>query len=380
MSRSGANILVLLTDAFGGFGGISQYNRDFLEAICSFDETGEVTAIPRIAEPEKVGTLPAKLRFPLDGIGGIHRYVPAVLRHGLFGPKPDLVVCGHLNMLPLATAIATARRVPLMLQVHGIDAWQPNKRMSVNALTGKVDVLLSVSKVTVDRYLAWARTPRLGSRVVPNTIDLSRYAPGPKAPDLLEKFGLEGKVVLMTMGRLVGRERYKGFDRMIETMPALIDRDPRITYLIAGTGDDVDRLKAKAEVFGVGDRVIFTGFVPEDRKIDYFRLADVYMMPSRGEGFGIVCLEAMACGVPTVGSIADGSYEAVREGQIGLVVDPLDRKAIEAAVFASLDRPRAVPPGLSYFDTAHFRARLHALLFGETSPFPALAGNLPQCI
>jgi phosphatidylinositol alpha-1,6-mannosyltransferase len=370
----GKHVLVLLSDAYGGFGGISQYNRDFLSALCSFNEIGSVEAIPRLA-PGPLGELPAKLSFPLDGLGGLARFTRVALRRGLFGPKPDLIVCGHINLLPIGVTIARLRGAPLVAQVHGIDAWQPNRRAFVNRMTGSADLLLSVSDVTAERYLAWAHPPRLGSRVLPNTIDLARYGPGAKAPDLLAQFGLECRTVLMTMGRLVGKDRAKGFDRVLEAMPALVARDRNITYLIAGDGDDMERLRAKADTLGVGDQVVFTGHVPEERKADYFRLADVYVMPSRGEGFGIVCLEAMACGIPTVASTADGSFEAVRGGEIGLAVDPLDLKAIETAIFASLDRPRQVPAGLAYFDTGSFRARLHELLFGETSPFPRLRGH-----
>ena len=73
---------------------------------------------------------------------------------------------------------------------------------------------------------------------------------------------------------------------------------------------------------GLSDRVIFTGYIPESEKIAHYNLADVYVMPSTGEGFGIVLLEAVACGVPVVGSRVDGSREALLDGQLGRLVDP----------------------------------------------------------
>ena len=88
------------------------------------------------------------------------------------------------------------------------------------------------------------------------------------------------------------------------------------------SGSDHGRLEAKAAALHVLDRVVFSGFVPEEQKADYYRLADAYVMPSRGEGFGIAFLEALACGLPVLGSKLDGGREALLDGALGLLVDP----------------------------------------------------------
>ncbi len=100
-------------------------------------------------------------------------------------------------------------------------------------------------------------------------------------------------------------------------LPSLAERIPGIAYLIVGDGDDRARLEAKAACLGVADRVVLAGFIPETAKADHYRLADAYVMPGWGEGFGIVYLEAMACGLPVLGSKLDGSREALREGDLG---------------------------------------------------------------
>lgn len=360
--KRGAHVLVLLSDAFGGFGGISQYNRDLLEALCLLDEVASVEALPRIAK-EPLGNLPAKLRFDLSGVGGYAKYIAAALKRGLFGPKPDIVLCGHINLLPLCRLIAKLRGARLVLLIFGIDAWTPTPRTLANRLTGTVDQVVSISQITLDRYLEWAAAPRLGTHLLPNAIHAADYGVAPKAPDLVEQLGLDGRIVLMTFGRLAGRERAKGFDRMIETLPMLRERDPRIAYVIAGTGDDMERLQTKARDLGVAEHVVFTGMVPEERKADYFRLADVYAMPSRGEGFGFVFLEAMACGIPVVASRSDGGFEAIREGELGIAVDPLDSEAVMEGVFEALQRPREIPAGLSYFAFENFVKRTRAIFF-----------------
>jgi phosphatidylinositol alpha-1,6-mannosyltransferase len=359
----GAHILMLLSDAYGGFGGISQYNRDFLDALCALPEVASAEALPRIAVPP-VGDLPSKLAFNLDSLGGIARFTRVALMRGLTGPKPDIVICGHINLLPLCALIATVRRAKLVMLIFGIEVWQPTGRALVDRCVSRIDTVISISRVTLERYLSWAAAPRLGSEILPNAIHLEDYGIAPKAADLVAQYGLADRKVLMTFGRMAGEERAKGFDEMIEILPRLRAKDPSFIYIAAGKGDDMARLKTKAAEHGVADHVVFTGMVPEERKADYFRLADVYTMPSRGEGFGFVFLEAMACGVPAIASRSDGGFEAIRDGAIGIAIDPANLDELESAIFQALDGPKEIPEGLGYFAFPNFGRRLGEMLFG----------------
>jgi glycosyltransferase involved in cell wall biosynthesis len=166
--------------------------------------------------------------------------------------------------------------------------------------------------------------------------------------------------VLLTVGRLASEERYKGFDEVLEALPELARERSDIAYLICGDGPDRPRLEAKAAALGIMDRVRFAGFVSEGQKGDFYRLADAYVMPSRGEGFGIVFLEALACGLPVLGSTADGSREALLDGAVGELVDPDDRDAIRNGILRTLVRGKHVPPELEQFSQDSFRARVAA--------------------
>ena len=355
-------ICVLVTDAYGGVGGIAKYGRDLLSGLCAYPGCTEVVALPRLIQND-LEPLPDGLTYTTEAASGRLRYLWTAARTALVAGGFDLVICGHINLLPVATAISLRHRCPLLLIIYGIDAWSRHKSAAVNWLVGKVDGVVAISKVTAGRFQEWTGIQPDRTFILPNAVDIKAYGAKAKNEKLLERYGLTEKTVLMTMGRLSAHERYKGMDEIMEAMPALLQRRPDLAYLIAGDGDDRPRLERKSRALGLADKVVFAGFIPECDKADYYRLADVFAMPSRGEGFGFVFLEAMACGIPVVASTVDGSREAVRDGQLGVVVDPDDRDGLVAGIITALSRPRGeIPSGLDYFSHEQFVRRLHGIV------------------
>lgn len=354
-------ILVLTTDAFGGHGGIAKYNRDLLTALCAHPSCVEVTAVPRIIlnQPD---VLPGKLRYVTEGLNSKFKYVVTIVKTVYKYPNYDMVICGHINLLPIAYAISLWKRVPLVLLIYGIDVWKPTKNRFANYLIRKIDWVVSISRITKERLQRWSGLGDDRFYLLPNAFEQERYGLGPKKEELLNRYGLRGKKVLMTFGRLVSQERYKGFDEVLELLPTLLCKIPDLVYMIAGEGNDRIRLEQKAKQLGVKQNVVFTGLVREKEKADYYRLTDVFVMPSRGEGFGFVFLEAMACGIPVVASKVDGSREAVRDGELGILVDPNNPEEIMAGILEALKRPREIPKGLDYFSYQNFEQRLHRIV------------------
>jgi len=118
--------------------------------------------------------------------------------------------------------------------------------------------------------------------------------------------------------------------------------------------------------------VIFTGFFAEREKADLYNLADVYVMPSRGEGFGFVFLEAMASGVPAIASRLDGGREALLGGELGLLVDPSSAAEIRLGIQEILARgERRVPERLEFFAYPNFERRVHAIIDAVTECTPS---------
>jgi glycosyltransferase involved in cell wall biosynthesis len=320
--------------------------------MASHPSVEEVVVVPRIIVGE-LETLPEKVTFVSAAARGRLAYLNAL--RGARG-RFDLVVCAHVNLLPIVRLIA---KHPLLM-LYGIEAWKPLRDSLSNRLLRNVRGVVSISDITRERFTGWSRYDG-PSLLLPNSIRAEWYGIRPKNRDLVARYHLDGKRVLMTLGRVVAAERYKGFDEVLDVLPEL---DDDISYLIAGGGNDVNRLQQKAADLGIAHRVVFTGLFPEGEKADLYNLADVYVMPSRGEGFGFVLLEAMACGVPVIASRLDGGREAVRMGQLGQLVDPSNPAEIRTAIRDTLasGRAKSIPEGLDYFSYANFERRTHTII------------------
>jgi phosphatidylinositol alpha-1,6-mannosyltransferase len=365
-------VVALVTDAFGGFGGIAQYNRDFLTALAESPRVRRVVAIPRSMQAPAEG-VPGAVDYRAEAAGSLRRFALACSR-SLLNDRPQLILCGHVNLLPFGVPLALRHRVPLALVVYGIDVWQP-PRLASRLLLRRVDHYVSISRLTVDKMLTWTDLPdRVPLSIVPNAVDLQRFAPSTQKPrELLDRYRLHGNRVIMTLGRFMAMERYKGVREVLDSLPDLIARDPTIRYLVVGDGSDLPSMREHAESLKVTDHVIFAGRINEAEKVAHYQLADAYVMPGRGEGFGFVFLEAMACGVPVVASVLDGSREAVRFGALGELCDPREPATIVTAIMRALAKGRGMPPeGLDYFSMPNFRDRVHqfadAVMSGEASP------------
>jgi glycosyltransferase involved in cell wall biosynthesis len=151
-------------------------------------------------------------------------------------------------------------------------------------------------------------------------------------------------------------------------MPRLLRQLPDLRYLIVGDGSDRARLEAKVRALCLSDYVIFAGRIAEAEKVAHYNLANVYVMPSYGEGFGIALIEAAACGIPVVGSSVDGSRDALLDGQLGCMVDPTNPDELVDAITAVLraEPRRARNSLIETFSTDRFRARVSHWLNEQT--------------
>jgi len=314
---------------------------------------------------DKSPYVPYKIDFRTRSAGGKVRYVVESVRAAV-KERFDVVICSHINLLSIAAAVAAAQRIPLLLVVYGIESWKPPRGLAAK-LVKRADAVVAISEYTKRRFMEWSGVQSSRVHVIPCCVDAKRFGTGPKRDDLLRKYRLRGRTVMLTVARLVGQERGKGIDEVMESLTDIAREIPNISYLVVGDGPDRERLEEKAIALGVSNRVVFTGFIAEEEKADHYRLADAYVMPGRGEGFGIVYLEALACGLPIVASSLDASAEVVLNRRFGRVVNPDRPSELKAACVDVLATnhdvsERAVPRELATFSLARFKARWNWLL------------------
>ncbi len=169
-------------------------------------------------------------------------------------------------------------------------------------------------------------------RMLPPGYDDSRFFPvsDPSRQAIRKRLGFSGKVVL-ALGRLA---RNKGYDLLIEAFALTAAREPEAVLHLAVGGRDMNvrelrmlsELRMLAETTGYSDRVRFSNFVPEKDLADYYRAADMFVLSSRYEPFGMTAIEAMASGTPTVVTVHGGLYRALSFGRHALFADPFDRE------------------------------------------------------
>jgi phosphatidylinositol alpha-1,6-mannosyltransferase len=337
-------MLAIVTDAFGGRGGIAQYNRDFLGALAETGAVSSITVLPRQAHdhaalPQAIEQMPAR--------PGRIAYSVAALRTALLRPV-DLVFCGHLFMAPLAVLITRLKGAKLIVQTHGIEAWPCPSRPERAALEA-ADLVLCVSRQTRAAVLSWAAIEPERVLVVPNTVR-EMFTPGDSSKQCAA-LGLQGKRVLLTVGRMDSRERYKGQDRVIAAIADLVESGHDVYYLVVGEGSDRARLEALARDAGVSERIRFLGSLGLQSLVETYRIADLFVMPSTGEGFGLAFLEAMASGTRAVGLDVAGSRDALGDGRLGTVVSEAE---LPDTIARLLDEPKPDPGKLAAATRASF--------------------------
>lgn len=257
--------------------------------------------------------------------------------------KPDLIICGHINFSPLALHIFKLLNVPYWVIVHGIDAWDLQDISKINALKSAPKII-SVSDYTRDRIIKEQNIlPELIS-LLPNTFDATKLSIQPKPQYLLERYHLQpNHPIILTVARLAEIDRYKGYDQIIQALPTIRRQIPNIHYLLVGKGADRDRIEKLIKDNNLQDYVTLAGFIPDEELCDYYNLCDVFAMPSKGEGFGIVYLEALACGKPTIGGNQDGAIDALCNGELGVLVDPDNIEQIAQAIVDILQGKHPLP-------------------------------------
>jgi phosphatidylinositol alpha-1,6-mannosyltransferase len=288
--------------------------------------------------------------------------------------KADAIILSHINLAIIGLAAKIINpECKIYLVAHGIEVWRPLSFWQKKLLK-YTDKVICVSNFTQEQMVRLHNIKKAKCAILNNAIDPFMQLPsGFKKPVLLlEKYKLTpGSPVIFTLTRLAATEQYKGHEQVIKVLGKLKAKFPAIKYILAGQYDHDEevRINELIALNDVAEQVILTGFIDEKDLPDHFLLADVFVLPSKKEGFGIVFIEALACGLPVICGNSDGSVDAIRNGELGKAIDVTDTDALEAAITAALETP--VTPEkreclqkvcVSYFNEQDYRKQLEQLL------------------
>jgi phosphatidylinositol alpha-1,6-mannosyltransferase len=236
-------------------------------------------------------------------------------------PSLETLYFGHVNLAPLGMFLNLIHpRIQYWVVVHGVEVWEPLPLLRRFGLR-RAHRVLSVSSFTAGRAVSAQKLRFDRVCVLPPALD----------PSFLEVRSNGGAMpitqdarMLLTVGRLISDEPGKGVDSVIRVLPDVLEAVSNIFYVVIGAGDLLPHLEDMARGSPARDQILFIGGLEPEQIKSYYARADVFVMPSRQEGFGLVFLEAMVLGKPVIAGNLGGSPEVVQDGVTGFLVDPDD--------------------------------------------------------
>lgn len=258
----------------------------------------------------------------------------------LMKEKPDVIHLHHPHPFFLETGILYAKvfRIPIVLHCHGMEITMRGlfnifAQIYNNTLL-KIDMamadrlIMHTNRLFESSKLAKKYTAKV--KVLKCGVDLIRYS-GKRKTDLKKELGFENNKIILFVGQL---RQYKRVDILIKAFNDVIKNMPDVRIIIVGNGDKENELKDLAKRLEMQEKIVFAGFVDDDKKLDYYSIADVFVLPSPNleEGFGLVALEAAAMEVPVIVTEGAGISEAFKEDNIGILIEPYSIEAMKNAI------------------------------------------------
>jgi phosphatidyl-myo-inositol dimannoside synthase len=337
--------VIVLTPCLKGVGGVQNYSNVLLQALrdvmgndCVRCVEIHEDAAPRGDGPPALG-YSAKIRFALSAYWQTISW------------SPDFLICTHIGVAPVARHIQRLLGLPYWVVIHGIEVWGELSSAKCDALNA-ASRLVANSRFTLDITLSRQNLRERSVTILYPTLP-KRPLSSPQENEPAEP----GRPIVLTVGRMAASERYKGHEVVLEAWPLVLRRVPNAEYWLVGDGDDRYRLEARAGELGIAGTSHFLGTLTSEKLALCYDRCWVFALPARteldgavprGEGFGIVFLEAMAFGKPVVGPEIGAPAEFIRSGEHGLLVNPSNPVAVADALVELLSDPvRARKMGLA---------------------------------
>jgi asparagine synthase (glutamine-hydrolysing) len=333
--------LFLTLKTFSHTGGIEKVNRILMKAGTDIQSKNLI----RFHAKSLYDDLPDEKYITKRRFEGFKGMLPLfIIKSVKKGIKCDVVMLSHINLALVGLLIkALNPQTKIILQAHGIEVWGKQSLLK-RILLNKVDLILPVSQFTKNNLVNQHHVNESKCLVFHNSLD-PFFETSPQK-DIEKSLRTKHQIlstdcVITTLTRLESSEKYKGYDKVIEALAQLKQQGKKYKYLILGKYDEqeyqrVNQLIAQHDLKG---EVKLCGYIADEEISSYFNLANLFVMPSQKEGFGIVFIEAMACGLPVVAGNLDGSVDALMDGELGTLINPNDQKALIKAIQNYQDQP-----------------------------------------
>lgn len=338
-------MLFLTLRTFSATGGIEKVSRAVAKVLSEEKFSSNILSL-HDSTSAKDDRYVGKNKF--IGFGGQRfKFISTAFKCGL---KSDVILLSHVNLLPVARLIQFfSPSTQIWLIAHGIEVWPPLLKGMKKKWLRHCHKIIAVSRFTGSKLLIENNLDAEKIVVIPNALDpfILPKEKGFNKSEWRVRFGLQpDDVVLLTLTRLSFSEIKKGYDRVMEALGQLAANNPKLKYVLAGKYDaaEKNRIENLIQKYNLQGKVILTGFVPEEELPSLYQMANMYIMPSEKEGFGITFIEAAFYGLLVIAGNKDGSAEALMDGRLGQLINPESVEEIQLAIQNILNDPNSYQP------------------------------------
>ncbi|WP_432707981.1 glycosyltransferase family 4 protein [Pedobacter sp.] len=341
MIQSSTKVLFLTLTMFGDTGGIQKVCRTLSMSL------SKLCPPPAHFQVFSLGDHPSHLDARYLAINTFKGFSYQRLRFCIHSIRQSIrakvVILSHINLLPIAWLIKLINpKTQIIVLAHGIEVWRPVSWWKI-AFLKKHCQLWSVSHFTANKIREQHGLHGKNVYVLPNCLDPFFEPPHifRRPSFLLERYNIKSEsLILLSICRLTVHEQDKGYDQVLNAMPSLLQANPNICYLLAGKADTIEMARLKDLIIAkkLQEHVLLVGYIDDEELSSHYLLADIFILVSKKEGFGLVFLEAAACGCKIICGNVDGSSEAVLNGRIGTQVEPNSNRQLVHAILATLQK------------------------------------------